>query len=527
MIKKKFRRLLKWGGVGLALLIIFTYAGLTIVAYRLKPVAKAKAIELLEKEFDRVRLDELEVQPLPGFLLTPTILARGEGLELGLKERGDVPPFISMNEFEVEISVLGLLREPIRIEKLTLDRLEIQIPPGRDKTDEKNEKASKKKQIPPVFVIERMAADGTVLRILPKDPEKTPLQFDLHELKLQSVGLGEPMSFQAILDNPKPPGKIDTEGKFGPLRLDDPGMSPVTGSYVFADADLSVFGGIAGTLYSEGTYQGRLGEMEVEGFANVPDFSLKGVGQPVSLKTEYEALVDGTNGDTRLVPVAAQIETSRFKIQGGVVREPGVKGKVVRLSAESTEARIEDFLRLAVQSDEPILKGDIHFQSEIVITPGDVDVVEKLGLDGRFEIEQATFPESVQEKIDEFSEKARGKKQQPPLATESRAVSNLSGGFVLKDGVMTMSGLTFSVPGAQVALDGTYGLVNNRIDFRGDVELDAKLSEMTTGVKSALLKILDPLFKGKNATTVIPVTITGSKDDPKFGVEMGRVFKGK
>ena len=49
MTKKKFSRLLKWGGVGLALLIIFTYAGLTIVAYRLKPVAKAKAIELLEK----------------------------------------------------------------------------------------------------------------------------------------------------------------------------------------------------------------------------------------------------------------------------------------------------------------------------------------------------------------------------------------------------------------------------------------------------------------------------------------------
>ena len=64
-------------------------------------------------------------------------------------------------------------------------------------------------------------------------------------------------------------------------------------------------------------------------------------------------------------------------------------------------------------------------------------------------------------------------------------------------------------------------------DVLVDVELDAKLSEMTTGVKSARLKIRDPLFKGKNATTVIPVAITGSKDDPKFGVEMGKVFKGK
>ena len=57
MDRKKLYRLLKWVGVGLALLIVLTYAGLTLVAYRFKPVARAKAVELLEKEFDRVRLD--------------------------------------------------------------------------------------------------------------------------------------------------------------------------------------------------------------------------------------------------------------------------------------------------------------------------------------------------------------------------------------------------------------------------------------------------------------------------------------
>jgi hypothetical protein len=514
-------------GFAFALLIVLTYAGLTIVAYRLKPVARAKAVELLEKEFDRVQLDELEVQPFPGFLLTPTLLARGEGLAVSLKGREDAPPFVSMNEFEVELSVLGLLREPIRIEKLTLDRLEIQIPPGRDKVDKEEKTGSAKKPMPPVFVIDQMVADGTVLRILPKDPEKTPLQFDLHELKLQSVGLGEPMSFEAILDNPKPPGRIDTEGKFGPLRLDEPGMSPVSGSYVFKDADLSVFGGIAGTLYSEGSFRGRLGELEVDGFADVPDFMLEGVGQPVNLKTEYEALVDGTNGDTRLRPVAAQIESSRFETKGGVVREPGVKGKVVRLEAQSSEARIEDFLRLAVKSNEPLLTGDIRFESEIVIPPGDLAVVRKLELDGRFEIEQATFPESAQAKIEELSKKAQSGAQKPPLGSESRVVSNMSGAFVLRDGLMTLTDLIFSVPGAQVTLDGTYGLVDNQLDFRGDVQLDAKLSEMTTGVKSALLKILDPLFKSEDATTVIPIKITGTTGDPKVGLEMGRVLKGK
>lgn len=56
------------------------------------------------------------------------------------------------------------------------------------------------------------------------------------------------------------------------------------------------------------------------------------------------------------------------------------------------------------------------------------------------------------------------------------------------------------------------------------MQLDAKLSEMTTGVKSALLRIVDPLFKGKEATTELPIKITGTTEDPKVGLEMGRVF---
>ena len=54
--------------------------------------------------------------------------------------------------------------------------------------------------------------------------------------------------------------------------------------------------------------------------------------------------------------------------------------------------------------------------------------------------------------------------------------------------------------------------------------MPSKLSEMTTGVKSALLKVLDPLFKGEEATTVIPIKITGTTEDANVGLEMGPVF---
>jgi hypothetical protein len=52
--------------------------------------------------------------------------------------------------------------------------------------------------------------------------------------------------------------------------------------------------------------------------------------------------------------------------------------------------------------------------------------------------------------------------------------------------------------------------------------LDAKLSQTTTGVKSFLLKAVDPFFKGKNGGTDIPFKITGTKDHPVFGLDRHR-----
>jgi len=53
-----------------------------------------------------------------------------------------------------------------------------------------------------------------------------------------------PMAYEATLQNAKPPGKIRTTGSFGPWDGDDPGQTPVSGSYDFQHADLSDFHGI-------------------------------------------------------------------------------------------------------------------------------------------------------------------------------------------------------------------------------------------------------------------------------------------
>ena len=69
---------------------------------------------------------------------------------------------------------------------------------------------------------------------------------------------------------------------------------------------------------------------------------------------------------------------------------------------------------------------------------------------------------------------------------------------------------------------GTYSVDSAQLNFRGKLALQAKLSQTVTGVKSFFLKAVDPFFKGKNgekAGTVLPIKVTGTKDQPSFGLD--------
>jgi hypothetical protein len=87
--------------------------------------------------------------------------------------------------------------------------------------------------------------------------------------------------------------------------------------------------------------------------------------------------------------------------------------------------------------------------------------------------------------------------------------------------------LSFTIPGAAVQLDGTYGLRTGELKFHGTVELQAKLSELTTGAKSVLLKMVDPLFETKSAGAMIPITIRGTREKPSVRLEVARAVRNK
>jgi hypothetical protein len=458
--------------------------------------------------------------------LLPPFRGTLEDLEFRHHGRKDVPPLITIRRASASMGIVGLLQSPKRVRELRLEGLQIHIPPrGEDRPEDDRGRGRPDRQPRSPLVIESIVADGTILRVLPRKSGKQPLEFDIRRLHLHSVGIDRPMEFDAELHNPRPPGSIRSHGRFGPWAAGEPGDTPVSGDYTFQKADLSTFRGIAGILSSQGKYRGKLDRIEVEGATDTPDFMVRSSGHPVHLKTEFSATVDGTDGDTYLHPVNAHFLRSTVVANGSIAGTPGVKGKTVALDAAVEHGRIEDMLRLAIESDQPALTGSISFRSTIVIPPGDVDITEKLYLNGKFGLAGGRFTNTgTQKKIATLSRRAQGDTGE--IEGESVA-SNFTGAFVMREGTIHFSRLQFTIPGAAISLAGNYNIRSREIDLRGQARLDATVSEMTTGVKAFFLKLIDPLFKRKDsrAGAVIPIHIHGTRNQPSVGVDVGKVLK--
>jgi hypothetical protein len=334
------------------------------------------------------------------------------------------------------------------------------------------------------------------------------------------------MRFHATLVNPKPIGDIDSSGSFGPFIADSPGDTPVSGIYSFTHADLSTLKGISGILSSTGQYQGTLNNITVDGETDTPDFSLTIAGHPVPLHTKFHAIVDGTNGDTHLEPVDAELLHSHIVARGDVVTVPG-QGHNISLDVTVQPARIEDMLQLGVKTQPPIMNGALVLHTELLLPPGKESVTDKLRLQGRFEITNAHFSNpKVQDKVDELSLRSQGQAKQAQQDSgnniNANIASDMQGNFTLGNSKITISGLRYTVPGANIAMNGVYSLDGEQFDFHGTARLDAKVSQMVTGWKSILLKPVDPFFSKNGAGTEVPIEITGTRSDPHFGLDFHR-----
>jgi hypothetical protein len=205
---------------------------------------------------------------------------------------------------------------------------------------------------------------------------------------------------------------------------------------------------------------------------------------------------------------------------GNIEGHVGEKGKTASLELVVREGHIEDILFLFVREPRAPLTGIVNFTANTTIPPGQRPFLRKVELEGDFGIDRARFTSSkTQRTMEKLSERAQGKKKNDLYEDDPESVvSDLKGHVVLKDGTASFSNLSFTVPGAQVRLHGTYDLTSERIDLHGTLQMQAKLSQVTSGVKSFLIKALDPFLKRDHPRAPVPISIAGTYSHPSYKV---------
>ena len=493
-------------GIGVA---AYLYAD-SVIEQRLRRAT----IELLQRRFDsEVELESLKVS------LTPSLSVRGEGLILRHEGRRDIPPIITIRAFTIASSVSELWRR--RIDRVHLEGLEIMIPPrrGADMPSFKptSDAATNGGNGQPDIYIRELLTEDSLLTITSRRPDKSPRVFQLRRLRFENLEFSKKTPFEAALTNPTPAGEINVVGAFGPWQAQEPSLTPIEGTFTF-EADLSTIKGIGGDLHAEGTFSGPLEYIRTSGRTKTEGFYLSTGGAKFPLLVDYDAIVDGTNGDTRLERVDGQLAESHITARGEIVSVVGANGRRITLDTTTHGGRLEDFIKLTTKVHHSPMTGRVNVAAKLDIPPGEAEVIDRMDLDGTFEVQHALFTsQSIQDRVDELSRRAQGR---PTDQSVDNVASNLRGSFRLNDGRMMLPTLTFGVRGAEVRLAGTYAVQTGQLDFKGTLRLQARASRTQTGWRSLLLRVFDPLLDGKDAGTVLPISITGTRERPKFGADV-------
>lgn len=493
--------------------------GVIVASRQLEPRLHDWVIEELSRSMEsEVTLGRVSLAWYPLRLTARDLVIRHRG-------RTDIPPLIVVSSFTVDLKPLDLWSATV--EHVKVDGMEVYIPPKDDRTG--------KRPLPKArgggsgdeqrLVVRRFTATNTRLAIIPRNERKNPKVWDIYELDMDNLGAGVPSRFRAALTNPIPYGKIESAGRFGPWDASEPGASAIEGEYTFA-ADLGTIKGLQGQLNALGTMSGVLEQIATRGETRTPDFRLTALdGRSLPLTTTYDALVDGTKGDVELKRVDIMLGQSPLQARGAIEGTHGLKGKRVVLNITAKAVNLAELLQLTSKAQPPMARGTVSLDAAFDLPQGDADVLHRLALEGSFRADRLRFADvGVQEKIDTLSRRGQGR---PSDESIDNVASNVTSKFVLSKSVLTYRGLAFSVQGASIKLDGTHRLEPKTLSLQGEVLLKASASDTLTGFKRWLVKPFDPLFRKKGAGTRLVISVEGTQDQPKVGLELGKTLRGR
>ncbi len=521
-------------GAGLVVLVVLVVAA-AIAMRRAEPFLHEQIVAALSEHFHaHVELDGFHVSLVHG------LEAQGKGLRIwppaeaagvGVPSNDSGDPLIRLDEFRFQAPLHYARGKPIEIRTIQLRGLRIDLPPrSRFEHAGVAESASSPSKWVGFSVGSVECADAELVLETSK-PGKVPTKLEIAHIAIKDISPAGAMHFVADFTVPRPRGHAHSTGSFGPWQVSDPGETPVSGDYRLEDADLSGFVGIAGLLSSTGHYQGTLRGLVVDGETDTPDFRLTHFGNKLPLHTRFHARVDGTDGDTWLDNVDATLNHSPIAAQGQVVRVisdvggvPHTGGHDIALSIDVSRARIEDFLVLAGKSTTPLLTGDVAVQAKLHIPAGSEPVHERLELDGFFHLTDAHFTnEKIQDRIRELSVRGQGRPGEVKSTDAESVHSEMTGNFQMAKDVISLPNLAYIVPGAEIQLQGAYGIEGGTLNFSGTAKTQATVSQMVGGWKGLLLKPADRFFKKDGAGTEVPIHIGGTRENPDFGIELGKM----
>ena len=460
------------------------------------PFTKAKLIETLREQAN----GEVTIRSFrQTFFPTPGCVAEGITMHSGAREE---QPLITIENLTVRGAYSSLLMFSKRLNEVDTVGMHIRVPADRGSVAKNGGSWD--------TVIGRFVAERSVLEFASRKQDGEPYVLQIHRTVLTPATSTAAMSFEASLAIPEPAGEVTASGSFGPWQAF---RTNVSGHYEFRHADLGEFRGMKGILNSDGKFSGTVENIQVSGNIDVPNFEIAGTGHSLDLNTGFEASVGGRTGDVQLASVKSRFLHSEVDGAGAVASPVRGAPKTVSLQMSVNTGRIQDLLRL-VTGGPPGLNGVVGLRYSVELPPGDKPFLERLRLTGVMGVAGARFTDpATQQGLEHISAKAV-----PEVTDPADTVSNVRGRVSTANGVATLSDVTFDVPGAKAQLSGTYQLLQHRLDLRGTVQLEEKLSQTTTGVKSFLLKALDPIFKRRKHLSIVPIRISGVAGNISIGL---------
>ncbi|MGD9906422.1 MAG: hypothetical protein AB7U83_23380 [Vicinamibacterales bacterium] len=514
--------------VGAACLVVAVAGGATLWLVRTAEPRLRRELEvwLSDRLNSDVALATLSVR------VFPTVRLEGTGLVLRIKDRPDLPPFITVERW----SGRGVLRgvRARRLDEVRLDGVAITVPPGRkadlrslrvDGGDAADDGDSGRRR-PRSPVVDRLVAAAVTVTVLPRQADRDPVVWDVRDLILEPFSLDDASPFSATVDTPLPRDRARVTGTVGPWPRRDFDRLPLTGEFTF-EGDLGGLPGLEGQVHASGSVLGTLERLATHGIASSSALGLTTGGSGrLPMTATFDAAFDGTSGDLFLSTLTTTLGQSAFATSGSVTRQRGVRGRHVHLAVRTPDpVDLADVLRLLVDGGRPPLAGRLRLDATLEMAPGDGDVADRLEVAGTFEVDDATFANrDVQAKVDELARRGQGRPKDPSIAAVAAA---MDGQVRLADRQLTLRQIRFAVPGAAIAASGAYGLGDERLRFRGVARLDAGISRTLTGARRVLLRPLDPLFSKGGAGTRLVLDIRGTRDDPEVDIDVGASLRGE